>query len=398
MARAFDITTTSPALRLDGSRRGEVSFTVTNSLGQPVRGRAVIVPEGGTPPEWFSLTGESERDFPRDGTHVFHVKASVPASQAAGEHAFHLLVVDQANPDEHFADGPTVSVRVPAPLVIPRRRIPWWMPVSALAALLVIILASVLWNGGEDAGTGGSGPVVEPEPEPKPPPPVLTFNGTTAYVDLGEPLPLEISGPVTLEAWVRPTNINGIQNIIARGYVLNPTGEVYLRILFGSLQVGSYMDGKQFANASGVLPTGDANQWIHVAGVHDGQKWMIYRNGELLGEAAQPGGGALPIRARWAIGAKGGGSERGFNGNIRDVRIWSVARTPAQIKEDMNNPPGENAEGLVGYWPMDEGRARRIVDRSGNEAHGFVHDAQWTAQTPPEPQTPPPPQTAPPPP
>jgi hypothetical protein len=379
MSRAFDITTPSPSLRLDGSRRAEVAFTVTNSLGRPVRGRAVVVPEGTAPPEWFSLVGDSEREFLPNGTHVFQVQVAVPPSQTAGEHAFHLLVADQANPDEYFANSPTVAVRVPAPVVAAKRKIPWWIPAAAAAVLLIAVVTGVLMRGGKDEepGTGGSGPVTEEPADPPPPAPVLTFNGTTAYVDLGEPLSLEITGPITLEAWVRPTSTTQLQNIIARGYATGPGGEIFLRIVFGTYQVGSFMEGKSFGVASSSVPAQDLNNWVHMAGVYDGEKWRLYRNGELLSENPAPGGGGFPIRARWAIGAKGGGGERAFNGNIRDVRIWSIARTQQQLRDSMDDPPDKDEEGLAGHWPMEEGKGRRIVDRSGNEAHGFVHNAPW---------------------
>lgn len=389
MARAFDITTTSPTLRLDGSREGEVAFTVTNALGRPVRGRAVIVPEGTTPPGWLSLVGDDEREFPPNGTHVFQVRAAVPPSQGAGEHAFHLLVADPSNPDEHFAEGPTVAFRVPAPVVAPRKGIPWWIPVSLAAVLLIAVVTGVLLRrGGQDAGTGGAGPVTEPEAEPPPPAPVLTFNGTTSYVDLGQPLSLEITGPITLEAWIRPTNTNGFQNIIARGITTAPGGEVVLRVFFGNYQVGSFMEGRSAGMTSSRMPAQDLNNWVHVAGVHDGQTWRLYRNGELLIETPAPGGGGFPIDARWAIGSKGGGGERTFNGNIRDVRVWSVARTQEQIRESMNDPPGKDTEGLAGRWPMEEGRGQRVLDHSGNEAHGFMHNAVWSASDAPPAQTP----------
>lgn len=388
MARAFDITTPSPALRLDGSRRAEVAFTVTNSLGRPVRGRAVVVPEGTTPPGWFTLADDAERDFLPNGTHVFQVQVAVPPSQTAGEHAFHLLVADQANPDEHFADGPTVAVRVPAPVVAAKKKIPWWIPVAAAAVLLIAVVTGVLLRAGKDEdegpGTGGSGPVAEQPADPPPPAPVLSFNGTTAYVDLGEPLPLEITGPITLEAWVRPTNATGVQNIIARGNATtSPTGEIFLRVVFNNYQVGSFMEGKAFGFASSSMPAQDLNNWVHVAGVYDGERWRLFRNGELLAENLAPAGGGFPIRARWAIGAKGGGGERGFNGNIRDVRIWSIARTQQQIRDSMEDPPGKDEEGLSGHWPMNEGKGRRVEDRSGNEAHGFVHNAPWGPSTAP---------------
>ncbi|MCP3136328.1 LamG domain-containing protein [Pyxidicoccus xibeiensis] len=403
MARAFDITTTSPTLRLDSSRRGEVAFTVTNSLGRPVRGRAVIVPEGTTPPGWFSIVDETERDFPRDGTHVFTVKTAVPASQAGGEHGFHLLVVDQANPDEHFAEGPPVSFRVPAPVIVAKKKIPWWIPAAAAAAVLIMVLVGVLVSRRgpaeeEGPGTGGSGPPVTEAPaQPPPPAPVLEFNGTSTYVDLGEPLALEITGPITLEAWIRPTSADTVQNIVARGYTAtNASEEIALRVSGRYYQVGSYMTGKPYAFAYMTLPVQDLNRWVHVAGVYDGQKWKLYRNGELMSEVDQAGGGAYPLSARWAIGAKGGGGERFFKGRIRDVRIWSVARTQEQLEEGMKKPPDPSEEGLAGYWPMNEGSGRRVVDQSGNEAHGFIQGGKWmipeTAQDGGTPPPSPPPQ------
>ncbi len=379
MSRAFDITTPSPSLRLDGSRRAEVAFTVTNSLGRPVRGRAVVVPEGASPPEWFTLAGEAEREFLPNGTHVFQVQVAVPPSQAAGEHAFHLLVADQANPDEYFANSPTVAVRVPAPVVAKKKGIPWWIPAAAAAVILIAVITGLSLRGDkeEEPGTGGSGPVTEAPADPPPPAPVLTFNGTTAYVDLGEPLALEITGPITLEAWVRPTSTSGLQNIIARGYTTGPNGEIFLRIVFGTYQVGSFVEGKAFGFTSSSVPAQDINSWVHVAGVYDGEKWRLFRNGELLAENLVAASGGFPMRARWAIGARGGGGERGFNGNIRDVRIWSIARTQQQLRDGMENPPKENEEGLSGHWPMKEGAGRRIEDVSGNEAHGFAHNAPW---------------------
>ncbi|MCP3136329.1 LamG domain-containing protein [Pyxidicoccus xibeiensis] len=381
MARAFDITTPSPMLKLDGSRRGEVGFTVTNSLGQPVQGRATVVPEGATPPEWFSLAGEAERDFPRDGTHVFHVRVAVPPSQAVGEHAFRLLVVDQANPDEHFADGPLVAFKVTAPSVIARRRFPWWIPASAAAAVLIMVLVGVLLaRRGQDEGTGGSGQQAQPQAM------VLAFDGSSTYVDLGEPPALEVTGPITLEAWIRPTSSEGLQNIVSLGYVPSPNGGgVVLGIVSGYYQARSNMDGKGSGFALASIPAQDLDQWVHLAAVHDGDKWRLYRNGELLAEASHPGGGVFPLDARWAIGAKGSGGERFFKGNIRDVRIWRVARTPEQLREGMSHPPDENAKGLAGYWPLDEGQGNNVQDHSGNEAHGFIQGLeQWTPDAPPQ--------------
>ena len=40
------------------------------------------------------------------------------------------------------------------------------------------------------------------------------------------------------------------------------------------------------------------------------------------------------------------------NGQISDVRIWNVARTPAEIQANYTNRLTGTEPGLVGYWPL----------------------------------------------
>ncbi len=42
---------------------GAVTFTVTNKTGQGLSGRVTIEPQGEAKAEWFSIDGESERQF-----------------------------------------------------------------------------------------------------------------------------------------------------------------------------------------------------------------------------------------------------------------------------------------------------------------------------------------------
>lgn len=67
---------------------------------------------------------------------------------------------------------------------------------------------------------------------------------------------------------------------------------------------------------------------------------------------------------RWLI-------DRQLNGNVCEVRIWDVARTPQEIWEnmyDINNPTTE--EHLAAYWKFNEGTGNDIKDYSrwGNNA------------------------------
>ncbi len=59
-----------------------------------------------------------------------------------------------------------------------------------------------------------------------------------------------------------------------------------------------------------------------------------------------------------------------FNGTIDEVRIWNVARTHAQIRDDMCRQLTGTEPGLVGYWNMNEGTGNTVNDLTPNANHG----------------------------
>ena len=66
------------------------------------------------------------------------------------------------------------------------------------------------------------------------------FNGTSGFT-VSQDDDLNVTGTITVQAWVRSTGPStGYHNIVAHGFVLEPAGEVYLRILNGNYQVGSW--------------------------------------------------------------------------------------------------------------------------------------------------------------
>src|SRR5262249_51255259 len=55
-----------------------------------------------------------------------------------------------------------------------------------------------------------------------------------------------------------------------------------------------------------------------------------------------------------------------FTGNIAEVRIWHVARSPAEVQSSMNKPLTGKEPGLAAYYPLDEASGDVVVDRSPN--------------------------------
>ncbi|HEX6746937.1 MAG TPA: LamG-like jellyroll fold domain-containing protein [Longimicrobium sp.] len=212
----------------------------------------------------------------------------------------------------------------------------------------------------------------------------LSFDGTGSYVSLGNPASLAVTGTITVQAWIRPNGTAGLQNIVAHGYTRSPDGELYLRILDGRYQVGSWNGSDHFTQYA--VPPEDVGQWVHLCGTFDGSAWTLYRNGVQVARSPESTG-AVAVGAEWAIGARGGGSERFFYGMIRNVALWSTARTAPQVAADMYAPPAAGDAGLAGFWALDHGSGTVADDRSGNANHGRVVHAAWLVPTQPLPAT-----------
>jgi hypothetical protein len=134
---AFAITTPSTDLRLDGNRKAETAYTVTNTSHRNLRVRGSVVVEAAASESWFTVI-DPKRDAPVDSTQQFNVRVAVPAEVAGGRYRFRLDVVDTENPDDFSAAGPWMSLQVPLQPQV-RRAVPWlWIGVATAAVLISI--------------------------------------------------------------------------------------------------------------------------------------------------------------------------------------------------------------------------------------------------------------------
>jgi hypothetical protein len=63
---------------------------------------------------------------------------------------------------------------------------------------------------------------------------------------------------------------------------------------------------------------------------------------------------------------------------IDEVRLWNVARTGEQIKENMSKQLTGNEGWLVGYWRFDEGAGTSAADATGHGYTGsLLNGALW---------------------
>ena len=147
-------------------------------------------------------------------------------------------------------------------------------------------------------------------------------------------------------------------------------------------------DGSGGGTTFGKFPASDPGKklyegrWYHVACTYDynTRTTRVYVNGRIQSEGLEMGSSTTGINlAQRALGeneayqffiGKSYNDFRPLQGMIAEARVWSVARTPEQIWENMyriENPEADPT--LIGYWKFDEGKGNPIKDhaRYGND-------------------------------
>jgi len=205
------------------------------------------------------------------------------------------------------------------------------------------------------------------------------FDGTDDYVDAGTAPSLQITGAITVEAWVKPNTLSGYHRIIDKfpgsyhGWSFYQSSQSFGFQLYTTELTEYYPSGS---------PMTTAGNWYHVAATYDGSYMRTYANGVLVGTPQAKTGliyndGTTNID----IGRNFGGSQY-FGGSIDDVRIYNYARTSKQIVEDMNagHPIGGSPVGSeAGYWKLDEGYGGTANNKISGNGNGTIRNGgAWT--------------------
>ena len=174
----------------------------------------------------------------------------------------------------------------------------------------------------------------------------LDFSGASNYVTLPNLLP---SGSYTKEAWVNarsfsPFNVNIVSGSISAFWAPN----------------GNLSSGHNFAYVTiqDATPM-NTSQWYHVAVTYDaGTNTMIlYKNGTQVATGNPVGVYTGETNAYIGAYDNGGGPSFLWDGQIDEVRIWNVVRTPAEITAGQSCILTGDEPGLLAYYNFDQGVA-----------------------------------------
>ncbi|HEX5731197.1 MAG TPA: PKD domain-containing protein [Blastocatellia bacterium] len=187
---------------------------------------------------------------------------------------------------------------------------------------------------------------------------------------------LNITGALTVEAWIKTASGNTGQSIVSRyndnaqsgndgGYQLrlvNAGGSNKLRMVV-------YTNNVSQTSITGSTAIG-VNTWYHVAGVYSGGQLWLFVNGQPDGTPKSaptpPAAGTANLR----IGRSSDGNDH-FDGKIDEVRVSAQALYPANIQFNPQAHLTATSGVTRGLWKFDGQTAN---DSSGNNNHGELQN------------------------
>jgi len=202
------------------------------------------------------------------------------------------------------------------------------------------------------------------------------FNGTNSYIQTKYAFSLEITGPLTISAWVLGTG-NGLRHIAGKyntdegrgGYLLSKTDSYY------SFQISGPEGEDSISAISDDLP------WENIVGVYDPGKpsLSLYINGELKESTTTNISSIDEVPGIEFFIGTDASKKNVWEGSIADVKVYNRALTSNEIsglygsyssKYSRHLVVKDPGEGLVGYWNFNEGERCVVSDNSGNNNHG----------------------------
>jgi hypothetical protein len=155
------------------------------------------------------------------------------------------------------------------------------------------------------------------------------------------------SGAFSVSVWVKPDLIGSVASLFVKPFAssgwLTPFASVYLYLqISGRVRCGVTIAGSPVDLSPASGPVAVVAQWSQVAMVWDGAgspKLSLYLDGELVGSSS-PAGTDVDWNTDGAWSVSNSRAADGIRGTVGGARVWGVALTAAQVREDFRRGAG----------------------------------------------------------
>ncbi|WP_421891879.1 LamG-like jellyroll fold domain-containing protein [Marinoscillum sp.] len=206
----------------------------------------------------------------------------------------------------------------------------------------------------------------------------LDFDGVDDNI-LGSGINLANSD-FTIEVWFNTSSPTSSQTIISVGDSETANETLHIRLENSDVRIGLAFDDV-------VVPWTVTTGWHHLAVIHNTSTRLseLYIDGELIGSGTH----SNPFigNTNFKMGSNGWSVSALFEGEMDDIRIWNVARTPTQILGNLTTLLS-SAPGLVASYGFNHPSGSLLADLSGNGNDGTLTNfdflgtsSDWVAST-----------------
>lgn len=193
---------------------------------------------------------------------------------------------------------------------------------------------------------------------------------------------VNVGNTLTIEAWVKPTDLDNRYGIFS-GRLNDGTGRFQLEVGAGTNRVAVTSPGTYVAqtNDHAIAP----NEWTHIAYTRSGEgaTHKIYINGVAQTLISNADYTFSDHSGDKVIGSGTSGGNL-LPGQIDELRVWSVARTETQIRDNMHKTLNGDETNLVAYYRFNHISGTGLDDLTTNNNDGTLMsmtDADWVAST-----------------
>ncbi len=181
----------------------------------------------------------------------------------------------------------------------------------------------------------------------------LNFQSTNTYLTCRPDASLNLTGNLTISAWINPHSYGGgnYGRLLDKGN--GPSGRGFSLMLNGNNRDIGYMTygGAYVSSNDGVI---DLNTWTHVCFVYDKVNQMVrfFVNGQDAGSgsyAYDPADNAADVLY---IGLRGYDQSRNFDGQMDDVALYNRALSAAEVQQLYSKDSSDEA--LTALWRLDD--------------------------------------------